>query len=81
MHYIYVLKSTKSNKRYVGFTSRGVLLRLKEHNSGTKFWDRNNKPFVLLYTEKFASLKQARIREKFLKTGKGRRFLSRIIPP
>jgi putative endonuclease len=81
MYYIYLLKSIKTNKRYVGFTSREVSLRLKEHNSGTKFWDINNKPFILLYTEKFSSLKQAKTREKFLKTSQGRRLLDRIIPP
>jgi putative endonuclease len=81
MYHIYVLKSTKTNKRYIGFTSRDICVRLKEHNSGTSFWERNNRPFVLLYSEEESSLQKAKIREKFLKTGQGRRFLDKIIPP
>jgi predicted GIY-YIG superfamily endonuclease len=80
MYYVYVLKSKRSGKRYVGFTSRSVSQRLKEHNSGVRFWDRNNKPFVLLHSEEFSSLRDARNREAFLKTSSGRRLLDRLFP-
>jgi len=81
VHCIYVLKSLRNNKKYTGVTNKDPVYRLKEHNSGKNSFTKNNKPFVLLYTEKFISLKQAKRREKFLKTGQGRRFLDRVIPP
>jgi predicted GIY-YIG superfamily endonuclease len=81
MYCIYVLRSLRNNKRYTGVTNKDPTDRLKEHNSGKNSFTKNNKPFVLLYTEKFLSLEQAKRREKFLKTGQGRRFLDRIIPP
>lgn len=81
MYFVYVLKSLKNNKRYTGFTLKDPEIRLKEHNFGTNSYTRQNRPFVLSYFEKFSSIEEARRREKFLKTGQGRRFLDRIIPP
>ena len=81
MFYVYVLKSLKTDRRYAGFTSKDPQIRLKEHNSGTNFFTRHNRPFVLLYSEIFSTEEQARKREKFLKTGQGRKFLDKLIPP
>lgn len=81
MYFIYILRSLRNNKRYTGLTQKDPEIRLKEHNSGSNNYSRNNRPFVLLYSEKFSSFEQAQKRERFLKTGKGRRFLDRIIPP
>ena len=53
MHYVYVLRSSKNNKRYVGFTSKDPKVRLEEHMSGTNSWTRQNKPFQLVYQEEF----------------------------
>ncbi|MBL7081244.1 MAG: GIY-YIG nuclease family protein [Candidatus Omnitrophica bacterium] len=81
MFYVYILKSLKSNKRYTGFTNKEPQLRLVEHNSGTNSYTRTNRPFVLLYSESFPSEKEARRRERFLKTGLGRKVLNKLIPP
>lgn len=81
MCYIYVLKSLKTQKRYTGFSKNSPQVRLKEHNSGTNSFTRHHRPLVLLYTEKFSSEQKARSRERFLKTGQGRSFLEKIIPP
>lgn len=81
MYYVYVLRSLKNSRRYTGFSTKDPQTRLVEHNSGTNFYTRNSKPFVLLYSEKLVSEKEARRRERFLKTGQGRRFLDKIIPP
>ncbi len=72
MHYVYVLRSIKNNKRYLGYTSKSVLTRLAEHNSGTNRWTRQNGPFELVYLDEFASIEEARDVEKFLKSGQGR---------
>jgi putative endonuclease len=77
MYYIYVLKSRKNNKKYIGFTSRNVLLRLREHNTGCNAWTRFNRPFDLIYHEEYHDEFFARKREKFLKSGHGREFLKR----
>jgi len=81
MCYVYVLRSNKNSKRYCGSTKKTPESRLEEHNSGRSNFTKNNGPFVLLYSEKFSSITDARKRESFLKTGQGRRFLDRVIPP
>lgn len=79
MHFIYVLKSSKNNKRYVGFTGKDPIVRLEEHMSGTNSWTRQNRPFTLVYQEEFDQEIEARKREKFLKSGQGRKFLDEIL--
>lgn len=78
MFNIYVLKSLKNNKRYVGYTSRSVQERLIEHNSGKATFTRQNGPFVLIYTEEYQTKTEAMKREIFLKSGQGRRFLDSL---
>jgi putative endonuclease len=75
MYYIYVLKSKKNNKNYVGFTTKTPLERLNEHNSGTNVFTRYNRPFELIYSESCPDEDFARKRERFLKSGNGRSFL------
>ena len=79
MWYVYVLKSEKNMKRYVGFTSKTPEQRLREHNSGSNKFTSINKPFVLVYTESFVLKTEAIKREKFLKSGQGRKFLDEIM--
>jgi len=79
MYQIYVLKSSKSRKRYVGITSQDLAEKLKEHNSGATSWTKANKPFILVYSEKFDSKNLALKREKFFKTGNGRKVLDNLI--
>jgi putative endonuclease len=68
---VYVLKSLKNGKRYIGSTRKDVNLRLKQHNSGSSSWTRQNGPFRLMYQEEFPDYKLALLREKFLKSGQG----------
>lgn len=79
MFNIYVLKSLKNAKRYVGFTSKSAQERLVEHNSGKNSFTRQNKPFMLIYTEEYPTKTEAMKREKFLKSGQGRKFLDQIV--
>jgi len=80
MFYVYVLKSLKNSKRYIGYTNKTPKERLIEHNSGSNKWTRANKPFELVYKEIFSDKTIARKREKFLKSGQGRKFLDSFIP-
>jgi len=77
-YYTYVLKSKVDNNLYVGFTDdlRG---RVKEHNTGNVEATKDRRPFDLIYYEACLSKQRALEREKYLKTGFGRRYLiSRI---
>jgi predicted GIY-YIG superfamily endonuclease len=80
MYAIYVIESLKNGKRYTGFTGKNPEQRLAEHNRGCNKWARENRPFRLIYKEFFEIERKARQREKFLKSGKGRRLISTIIP-
>ena len=72
---MYVLKSAKNQKRYIGSTKLEPRLRLRQHNSGSNTWTRQNGPFYLIYTEDYQSKTEAIKRERFLKSGVGRKFL------
>ncbi len=78
--HIYVIESLKTGKRYTGFIGKMPEERLKEHNAGFTIWTRKNKPFKIIYSEVFETEKLARKREKYLKSGKGRKFIDSLIP-
>ena len=74
---VYVLKSLKTGKRYVGQTSN-LEKRLKDHNSGLSVYTKNRGPWKLVFQEYYNSRSEAMLREKYLKTGKGRDFLDTL---
>ena len=78
MFVVYVLYSEKAKCKYTGYTS-DIERRLKEHNEGLlgKF-TKGKGPWKLIYQEKFENKRAAIIREKELKTGKGRDHIKRI---
>jgi putative endonuclease len=77
-YFVYILKSKKNGKRYIGFTSKDVEIRLLEHNQGNTTWTRNNGPFVLLKFEEYLIKQEALKREIFLKSGQGRKYLDSL---
>ncbi len=79
MFYVYVLKSLRNKKRYVGSTELEPTIRLKKHNSGANQFTKRNRPFILVYQEEYADITTARRRENFLKSGAGRKFLDEIL--
>jgi len=77
VHYtVYILKSSKDNKRYIG-CSKNILRRLVEHKNGLVKSTRNRRPLELIYNEDFENKSEALARERFFKSGKGREFLER----
>ena len=78
MYKVYVLKSQVSGYRYVGQTSN-LSKRITDHNSGESKYTKNRGPWALVYNESYQSRSEAMNREKYLKTGKGREFLDRIL--
>ena len=78
MFYTYVLKSEKDKKLYIGFT-KDLKNRYCEHNDGKVEATKERRPLSLIYYEACLSKERAVKREKYFKTGFGRRFLkSRI---
>ena len=78
MCYVYILRSARNKKRYIGSTGKDVQQRLVEHNSGSNQWTRQNGPFVLVYVEDSIDIKEARQKERFLKSGQGRQCLDEL---
>jgi len=76
MHYVYILKSQKDNKLYIGFTNN-LQNRLKEHNQGKSFATKTRGPFRLIYYEAYLASADAKRRENFFKTGWGRNYIKR----
>ncbi len=66
MYHVYILKSKKDNSLYVGYTN-DVQRRLQEHNKGQVAYTKDHVPWDLVYYEAFASLEDAKQREKGLK--------------
>jgi len=79
MFFVYVLRSLKNGKRYVGYTSKDVFTRLKEHNRHCNKWTRQNSPFVLVHFEEYSNKTEAIKREHFLKSGQGRQWLDSFL--
>ena len=78
MYYTYVLESQKDNQHYIGFTD-DLNKRFDEHNKGLVPATKNRRPFKLVYYEACQNKEKAIKREKYFKTGFGRRFLKNRI--
>lgn len=71
MYYLYVLKSKKKDKFYIGCT-KDLLQRILQHNSGESLATKSTIPWELVYYEAYSSPGLARNRETRLKHhGKG----------
>ena len=74
MWYVYVLRSLKDGKLYIGKTA-DLRKRFDEHNSGKSLSTQSRRPFELLYYEAFADKTDCGREELFLKSGIGRESL------
>lgn len=77
MIYIYVIESKIKKFRYVGITN-DLIRRIHEHNCGKNKSTAPYHPFILRLKEEYADYSDARIREKFLKSGQGRKMLDLV---
>jgi len=78
MFYVYILKSLKDKKFYIGSTS-DIEKRLNCHNRGSNLSTKYRCPFVLHYLEKFNNKTDALKKEKYYKSLKNHRYLEKII--
>ena len=68
---VYVLKSLKDDKKYIGSTSRGHQTRLLEHNSGKSKSTRHRRPFIIIGFQECETIKEASELEKKYKRSNG----------
>ena len=71
--WVYVLRGG-NGRLYTGITAR-LRRRIREHDLGQTRGDAGKGPFELVYREKHADHGEARVRERFLKSGVGREWL------
>jgi putative endonuclease len=74
MHYVYVLRSITDDGFYIGY-SANLRKRFKEHVQGGSFATSYRGPWKLIYYEAYLEQRDALGRERYLKSGAGRRFL------
>jgi len=78
MYFVYILYSKKVRKLYIGFT-RNLSKRIKAHNEGKSSATKNWLSLILIYAELYRNKKDALRRERFFKTGWGRRYVRKIL--
>lgn len=66
MYYLYILKSLKYERHYIGITD-DILKRLAKHNSGSVKSTKAYRPWIIFQKEEFSNKITARKREIFLK--------------
>ena len=74
MFYTYVLFSKKDGKFYTGYSS-DLKGRFEEHSKGKVESTKDRLPLVLIYYEACVDERDARHRERYLKTHHGKLFL------
>jgi len=57
-------------------TSKDAEKRKSEHNRNKSKFTRGHQPWILIYREQLIDKKKATLREKYLKSGKGREWLN-----
>jgi putative endonuclease len=78
MFSVYVLRSLKDQKFYVGQTNN-LEERIRRHNEGRVPSTKGRRPFVLVWFESFESRSQAVVREQELKSLKANKRFKEII--
>lgn len=78
MFIVYILKSKVNGSYYVG-SCEDVLTRFEQHNKGLVPSTKRYLPWSLIYTEQYDTLKQARQREKQIKSWKKRSAIEKLL--
>ena len=77
MPYTYILFSEKLNKYYIG-ACIDIDRRLYEHNIGHSKFTSTGIPWLLKYSERFATLQQAKKRELQIKKKRSRKYIESL---
>ena len=74
MYYVYLLLSENDGNFYTGSTN-DLKRRLEEHNNGKVESTFKRRPLTLIYYEACINENDARMRERYLKSGMGKKYL------
>ncbi|MEN6386197.1 MAG: GIY-YIG nuclease family protein [Phycisphaerales bacterium] len=74
-YYTYVLECKKTNTFYTGCTNN-LKQRIEQHKKGEVGYTRSRLPIKLIYFEACLNKSDAFRREKYLKTGMGKKYLN-----
>lgn len=77
-YFVYVLQSLSTKQWYTGSTN-DLRKRFQEHNDKKSTYTKHGGPYTLIYYEMCRNEQDARTREKYLKTGMGKRYLKNRI--
>ncbi len=77
-YYVYVLKSLKDSKHYIGYT-KNLLRRYSEHKQGWNISTAKRRPLELIFYEAFLNNEDALRREEYFKTTKGKTMLKVVL--
>ena len=72
---VYVIESLVDQTWYTGM-AKDVEHRLAEHNGGKNRFTKGHRPWKIIYTETHPDWASGRVREKYLKTAAGKRWLT-----
>lgn len=75
LYFVYIIENTITHAWYIGF-SEDYKRRLAEQ-SGSQFTRRQDGGWNLVYLEGYCNKKDAFSREKYLKSGAGRRYIKK----
>jgi putative endonuclease len=75
--FVYVLRSTVHRDRYYCGITSNLDTRLETHNSGGSRQTREDRPWELVVSLRFANPDSALAFERYLKSGSGRAFAKR----
>jgi len=78
MHYVYVLRSLKDRKLYIGY-SGNLKRRFSDHQNGEVRSTRPRRPFELAFYESYKIKSDAKRREKYFKTNKGKSTIKMML--
>lgn len=78
MDYVYIIKSKKDGSFYTGSTNN-LRKRFIQHNNGESSYTKAHIPYILVYYEACINEEDARSREKYLKSGMGKRYIKNRI--
>jgi putative endonuclease len=76
--YVYILKSLKNGKIYIGFTDN-LKRRLTQHNAGLNISTKRDLPWEIVACFAVKSEVKAREFERYLKSGSGRAMIRKRI--
>jgi len=74
MYYVYLLLSEVDGNFYTGSTN-DLRRRIDEHNNGSVVSTAKRRPLMLIYYEACMNEMDARKREKYLKSGMGKKYI------